>query len=70
MSDTLKKTVRLKKEESILLQEKVFSLTKKSIHQGYKTFYRESDIIHYIISQTLEKVDIDNKGKLSINEKK
>lgn len=64
--DTLKKTIRLKKEESVSLQDKAFSLTKKAIYQGNKNVYQESDIVHYIIDRILEKVDIDENGKLTI----
>lgn len=63
---TLKKTIRLKKEESVSLQDKAFSLTKKAIYQGNKIVYQESDIVHYIIDKILEKVDIDENGKLTI----
>lgn len=65
--NNIKKTIRLKKDEALLLQEKSFSLAKKAINQGNKVFYRESDIVHYIISQTLEKVDIDNEGYFLCN---
>lgn len=64
--DTLKKTIRLKKEESISLQDKAYSLTKKAIYQGNKIMYQESDIVHYIIDEVLEKVDINEHGKLII----
>lgn len=64
--DTLKKTIRLKKEESISLQNKAFSLTKKAIYQGNKVIYQESDIVHYIIDEVLEKIDINEHGKLII----
>lgn len=61
--DTLKKTIRLKKEESVSLQDKAFFLTK---YQGNKIIYKESDIVHYIIDKILDKIDIDENGKLTI----
>lgn len=64
--DTLKKTIRLKKEESVSLQDKAFFLTKKAIYQGNKIIYKESDIVHYIIDKILDKIDIDENGKLTI----
>ena len=66
--NNIKKTIRLKKDEALLLQEKSFSLAKKAINQGNKVFYRESDIVHYIMSKFIEKIDIDENGKLKIND--
>lgn len=63
---TLKKCVRLKKKESVSLQEKTFFLTKKAIIQGNRVMYTEADIVHYIIDKILKKVDIDENGKLTI----
>ena len=66
--NNIKKTIRLKKDEALLLQEKSFSLAKKAINQGNKVLYRESDIVHYIMSKFIEKIDIDENGKLKIND--
>ncbi|WP_392564097.1 hypothetical protein RHO13_13230 (plasmid) [Orbus wheelerorum] len=66
--ENLKKTVRLKKEESLLLQDKAFTLTKKAIYQGNKVVYQESDIVHFIIEKFLNKIDINEQGELKIKE--
>jgi len=64
--NNLKKTVRLKKEESLLLQEKAFALTKKAIYQGNKVVFQESDIVHFILDELLDKVDINKDGSLIV----
>ncbi|PHM22162.1 hypothetical protein [Xenorhabdus ehlersii] len=63
-ASTLKTTIRLKKSESIDLQEKAFLLTKKNIMSGRQKIYSEADLVHYAIEQMLSMITLDEHGYL------
>lgn len=64
MSEALKTTVRLKKQEAVELRELAFSLTKKAIMKGKQKIYSESDLVHYMIENAIKNIDIDEEGNL------
>lgn len=68
MSETIKATIRLKKQEAIELKDKAYALTKKAIVNGKHIIYTESDLVHFSIEKTLKKIDLDESGKLVLNE--
>lgn len=68
MKEPLIKTIRLKDTESYDLKEISYNLTKKNIMNGVKTIYRESDLVHFILEQKLNKIDVDEKGNLIFND--
>ncbi|HAK4778423.1 TPA: hypothetical protein H2C15_004793 [Salmonella enterica] len=70
MSETIKATVRLKKQEAIALKDAAFTLTKRAINNGIQKVYSESDLVHFGIEKVLKYIDIDENGKLIFNEDK
>ncbi|ECK9011641.1 hypothetical protein AID11_12345 [Salmonella enterica subsp. enterica] len=68
MSEAIKATIRLKKQEAIALKDKAYALTKKAIMNGIHTVHTESDIVHFAIENTLKNIDVDESGKLTINQ--
>ncbi|EAA4514412.1 hypothetical protein ZH03_005070 [Salmonella enterica subsp. enterica] len=64
MSESLKTTIRLKKQESVELRDIAFSLTKKAIQKGKHKVYSESDLVHFAIEKTLKNIDLDDDGNL------
>lgn len=67
MSEPLKATIRLKKQEAIDLKEMAFNLTKKAIMNGKQKIHSESDIVHLAIEYAIKNIDIDDKGELVID---
>ncbi|ELQ4283580.1 hypothetical protein R2X83_000551 [Salmonella enterica] len=68
MSETIKATIRLKKQEAIELKDRAYALTKKAIVNGKHIIYTESDLVHFSIEKTLKKIDLDESGKLVLSE--
>ncbi|ECJ8613255.1 hypothetical protein FQB19_22170 [Salmonella enterica] len=70
MSETIKATIRLKKQEAIELKDRAYALTKKAIVNGKHIIYTESDLVHFSIEKTLKKIDLDDSGKLMLKDEK
>lgn len=68
MKETTISTIRLKKQEAADLADLSFMLTKKNVMAGLKKMHSESEIVHFIIKQTLKRVDVDETGNLKIIE--
>lgn len=64
------KTIRLKKQEAIDLKEISFELTKKAIMAGHQKIYKESDVVHYLIENLAQCVQINQKGLLGLDYEK
>ncbi|WP_370618249.1 hypothetical protein [Citrobacter meridianamericanus] len=64
MSESIKATVRLKKQEAIELKDKAYALTRKAIMSGKHIVHTESDIVHFAIENTLKNIDINEDGQL------
>lgn len=60
-------TIRLKQQESIALENVAFELTKKAIISDNKRFIKETDIVHFLISECLSMIDLDETGKLQLS---
>ena len=70
MSEAVKETIRLKKQEAIELKDKAYALTKKAIVSGKHIVYSESDLVHFSIENTLKNIDLDDDGKLIVKDEK
>ncbi|MIE73125.1 hypothetical protein EL06_28160 [Salmonella enterica subsp. diarizonae] len=68
MSEAIKATVRLKKQEAIELKDKAYALTRRAIMNGKHVVYTESDIVHFAISSTIKNIDLDENGHLAIKQ--
>lgn len=64
MTEKLKTTIRLKKQESIDLSNLAFSLTKQAIMNGKQKVYSESDLVHFAIEKVADKICLDENGDL------
>jgi hypothetical protein len=60
MAKKLPQTIRLKVHEAEMLKEKAFELSMKK-----SDFVKESEIVHFLIENYIDKVDVD-KGELTI----
>lgn len=70
MIESLKETVRLKKKESVDLQALAFLLNKESLKHGQERHFTESDLIHFVLENTLGCVEVTHGGYLSLNREK
>ncbi|ETO41216.1 hypothetical protein [Morganella sp. EGD-HP17] len=70
MKEPLKKTIRLKDSEAIVLKDISYELTKKNIMNGRKAIYRESDIVHFILESKINMVDVNENGELILKDEK
>lgn len=70
MIESLKETVRLKKKESVDLQALAFLLNKESLKHGQERHFTESDLIHFVLENTLSCVEVTRGGYLSLNREK
>ncbi|EKQ4525020.1 hypothetical protein P5L48_004208 [Escherichia coli] len=70
MNEPIKATVRLKKKESADLQALAFLLNKESLKHGQERHFTESDLIHFVLENTLNCVEVTRGGYLSLNREK
>lgn len=70
MKKSLIKTIRLKDSESIDLGVLSYELTKKNIMNGINIIYKESDIVHFLIENKMNEIDVNEKGELTFKAKK
>ncbi|EBG6175592.1 hypothetical protein WH008_25350 [Enterobacter hormaechei] len=69
MKKNLIKTIRLKDSESIDLEVLSYELTKKNIMNGINIFYKESDLVHFLIENKMNEIDVNEKGELTFKVK-
>ena len=70
MIESLKATVRLKKKESAALQDLAFFLNKEALKYDKKRYFTESDLVHFVLENTLGCVEVTHGGYLSFNREK
>jgi hypothetical protein len=70
MTERLKTTIRLKKQESVELSKLAFELTKENIMNGKQKLYSESDLVHFAIEKIAGKIALDANGDLIYTEEK
>lgn len=68
MSESIKATIRLKKQEAVELKDKAYALTRKAIMNGKHIVYTESDLVHFAIENTLKNIDLNDSGQLIIKQ--
>ncbi len=66
MTQALKTTIRLKKQEAMELKDMAFTLTKKAIMQGKHKVFSESELVHFAIEKVMKNIGIDENGNLKI----
>ncbi|QUG52544.1 hypothetical protein KDU74_01930 [Enterobacter cloacae] len=69
MKKNLIKTIRLKDSESIDLGVLSYELTKKNIMNGINIIYKESDLVHFLIENKMNEIDVNEKGELTFKVK-
>ncbi|EHX6295748.1 hypothetical protein K3012_003051 [Salmonella enterica] len=67
MDKNLVKTIRLNAQESQVLKNIAFDLSKKNIMNDINVLYRESDLIHVLIEDYAHRLDVDASGKLILS---
>ncbi|MFL3617407.1 hypothetical protein VKQ53_27325 [Escherichia coli] len=69
MDKDLIKSIRLNAQESKLLKDIAFELSKKNILNDVNILFRESDLIHALIENFASRLDVDATGNLMFSEK-